>query len=284
MKTLMINAMLFFGLASQPLIAQEQKPIRIGEISLSFYAVAGGVVQEVLDKLGHKYEIVRGLHGEIYPKLAAGEVDILAASWLPNAHGGLHAAAKDKTFQIATLYGDAKLYWAVPDYVTGVTSIDDLKKPDVLAKMDKTIVGIGPDSGLMIGATKILKDYSLDGAGYKIVNDTAANWIANFRKAVDDKRWVVMPLWQPQWLNAAYKVRILDEPKGVYQTDTAYLVAANSLKNQLPAASIKALSQISLSLADVTRMDYIVNVEKKTPREAARQWVSENRQKFEAWF
>lgn len=261
------------------------KPIRIGEISLTFYAVASGLLQEVLDKLGHKYTITQGLHGEIYPRLAAGEVDILAAAWLPNAHGPLNAAAEGKTYQLAKLYDDAKLYWAVPDYVPAseVSSIEDLKKPEVAAKMDKRIVGIGPDSGVMRGAKQIHADYGLGAAGYEIVTGPAADWIANFKAAVEAKRWVVMPLWQPHWLNAAYKVRILAEPKGVYKPDTAYLVAANTLKDQLPAKSLAVLSAITLSVDDVTRVDYLVAAEKLSPRDAAKKWISENQAKFDSW-
>ena len=35
----------------------EQSVIRLGQISLSFYAVTGGVVQEVLERLGYTIEV-----------------------------------------------------------------------------------------------------------------------------------------------------------------------------------------------------------------------------------
>lgn len=258
----------------------------LGEISLSFYAVTGAVVQEVLERLGHPVEVVRGSHAEMYPKLDSGEIDLLAAAWLPNAHGPLHQPVEDKVVEVATLYPDAKLYWAVPDYVPAdlVKSIDDLKRPEVAAKMDKRIVGIGPDSGVMRGAMQIAKDYGLDTAGYVIVTGPAADWIANFRKAEQEKRWVVMPLWQPQWLNRAYALRILDEPKQIYKTDTAVLVGTKAARARLPAHSWLVLSRMQLGVDAVTEMDYLVNVEKKTPREAAKAWMEKNRQQVDAWF
>ncbi|MFZ5556142.1 MAG: glycine betaine ABC transporter substrate-binding protein [Pseudomonadota bacterium] len=270
----------------RPVTATEKPKVVLGQIGLSFYAVVGGVVQEVLGKLGHPVEIVQGSHAEIFPKLGNGEVDILAAAWLPGAHGPLHAPVADRTVEVATIYTDAKLYWAVPDYVPAnvVSAIDDLKKPDVLAKMDKRIVGIGPDSGLMRGAVKINQDYGLDALGYTIVTGPAPDWIANFRKAVDEKRWVVMPLWQPHFLNRAYRVRILAEPKGIYGTDRAVLLARKDAWEKFPANTRAVLSRISLGLDAVTEMDYAVNVDKKSPRDAAREWLQKNPQRVNAWF
>lgn len=273
-------AIVFSGTAN----AQAQKVV-LGQINLSFYAVVGGVVQEVLERLGHPVEVVQGSHAEIYPKLGSGEIDLLAAAWLPNAHGPLHRPVADKVVEVATLYTDAKLYWAVPDYVPAdrVASIDDLKKPEVLAKMDKRIVGIGADSGLMRGAAQIAKDYGLDAAGYTIVTGPAAEWIGNFRKAVEDKRWIVMPLWQPQFLNRAYQVRILGEPKEIYKTDRAVLVATKAAQARLPERTWQALSRIELGSDAVTEMDYMVNEEKVAPRDAARAWMEKNKAKVELW-
>ena len=144
-----------------PLAKAEGKTIRLGQVSLSFYAVVGGIVQEVLEQDGYQVEVTAGSHGDIFPKIGAGEVDILAAAWLPNGHAPLYAKVKDATFEIGELYDNAKLYWVVPDYVPAdlVRTIDDLKKPEVAARMDKRIRGIGASSGLMVGAGKIRETY-----------------------------------------------------------------------------------------------------------------------------
>lgn len=266
--------------------AAEPQPVKLGQIGLSFYAVVGQVVQLTLERLGHKVEVVQGEHGEMYPRLGAGEFGLLAAAWLPNAHGPLHRPVADRVVEVATLYDDARLYWAVPDYVpaSAVSSIDDLKKPGVLAQMDRRIVGIGPDSGLMRGAAQIVRDYGLEAAGYTIVTGPAADWIANFRQAVDAKRWVVMPLWQPQWLNRAYKVRILADPKGVYKTDRAILVANKAAWEKLPERTRKVLSRISLGLDAVTEMDYAMNADRLTARDAAKAWMGRNAKAIDGWF
>ena len=263
---------------SKPAIADE-RVIRLGQVGLSFYAVVGGIVQEVLEKDGYRVEVTTGSHGDIFPKLGAGEVDILAAAWLPDGHAPLYEKVKDVTFVVGELYGDARLYWAVPDYVPAdlVRSIDDLRKPDVAARMDKRIRGIGATSGLMVGANKIRDAYGLGAVGYEVLPGEAKDWIDNFKQAVDEQRWLVMPLWQPQWINAAYKVRILDEPKGIYgKGDTAVLLGHESLKGKLSPEALDRLASIKLSVDAVTEMDLWVNVDGLTPRDAAKKWLAAN--------
>lgn len=257
----------------------EDRTIRLGQVGLSFYAVVGGIVQEVLENDGYKVEVTTGSHGDIFPKLGAGELDILAAAWLPDGHAPLYAKVKDATFIVGELYGDARLYWTVPDYVPAdlVRSVDDLKKPDVAARMDKRIRGIGATSGLMVGAAKILKSYGLDSVGYEVIPGDATDWIENFKQAVGEKRWIVMPLWKPQWINAAYNVRVLDEPKGIYgKGDTAVLLGHETLKSKLSPETLSRLANIKLSVAAVTEMDRWVNVDGLTPREAAKKWLAAN--------
>lgn len=268
----------FAAALSLPARAQD-RTIRLGQVGLSFYAVVGGIVQEVLEQDGYKVEVTTGSHGDIFPKLGAGEVDILAAAWLPDGHAPLYAKVEDVTFVVGELYGDARLYWAVPNYVPSdlVRSIDDLKKPDVAARMDKTIRGIGATSGLMVGAAKIHDAYALDAAGYEVMPGEAKDWIDNFKQAVSEQRWLVMPLWQPQWINAAYKVRALDEPKGIYgKGDTAVLLGYQTLKNKLSQDTLDRLASLKLSIDAVTQMDLWVNVDGLSPRDAAKKWLAAN--------
>jgi glycine betaine/proline transport system substrate-binding protein len=159
---------------------------------------------------------------------------------------------------------------AYPHFKAPAPLIDDLKKPEVRARMDKRIRGIGATSGLMVGAAKIREAYGIDAAGYEVIPGEPKDWIANFKEAVQEERWLVMPLWQPQWINAAYKVRVLEEPKGIYgKGDTAVLLGHNDLRDKLAPATLARLARIKLSIEAVTLMDLWVNVDGLTPREAA---------------
>jgi glycine betaine/proline transport system substrate-binding protein len=265
--------------------SQDPDAIRLGQVSLSFYAVTGGIVQHVLESEGHTVEVIPGSHAEIYPKVGSGEVDILAASWLPGAHAALYAKVKDTTFELAVLYDDARLYWSVPAYIpdTAISSIDDLKKTDVLDKIDRQIISLPEATGLTTLGRRVLGAYGLDRAGYSIKAAPAKVWLGNFKAAVNAGKWIVMPLWQPQWINAAYDVRILDEPKGIYGRDSAVLLAHEGLKRKLSERALTHLGNIRLSVEAVTEMDRLVNIEGLQPLEAARRWIARHATETAAW-
>lgn len=271
--------------AAKPLDPPKQ-PITLGQVGLSFYAVTGGIVQELLERAGHAVTVVEGSHAEIFPKLGAGAVDLLAAAWLPGGHASLYEPVKSVTFRLAPLYDEARFFWVVPAYVPAseVASISDLAKPEVKAKLPARIVSLPEATGLTQGARRVMDAYGLTDAGYELVAASPAEWLGTFRDAVADKRWVVFPLWQPHWVNAAYDVRRLDEPKNAYgASDTAYLLGHERLKDKLAPETLKLLSGIRLSVEAVTEMDRLVNVDGKSPREAARIWMAAHPDAVSDW-
>ena len=265
----------------------DMNKIKFGQIRISFYAVAGAVVQEVLTKLGHEFEVVEGLHPDIFPKLGAGEVDTLVAAWLPYGHAEYWQKYGDCCVEVATLYEGAHFFWAVPDYVPSdvVASVSDLTKPEVVARMEKLIKGTGPGSGLMIQSRKMMQEYGLNAAGYTLEPSPGNEWIDRLRQAVVQRQWVVTPLWQPQYLNQAISLRKLDEPRNLLGgQNRAVLVISKQLAKQLPESTLNVLRRIHLGMDAVTQMDYNVNVDGKTPREAALDWMQRNRAVVDGWY
>lgn len=271
--------------AAAPALAQDK--VVLGRIGLSFYAVTGEVVQAVLERLGHKVEVKEGTHDVIFPLLAKGEVDLLNAAWLPNAHRVYWERHGQELAELGTLYEGAQLYWTVPAYVPqgAVRAPADLAKPEVAAKMDKTIRSIGAGAGITINSKKAVTEYGLDAAGYSVVAGTPKEWVDNFAAAHAESRWLVMPLWRPQYLNKAYALRVLDDPKGALgPADRAVLVVNRAARDRLPKRTLEVLAKIRIPVDDVTAMDYAVNVEKKSPAEAARAWMGANAATVEGWF
>src|SRR5690349_8679896 len=78
--------------------------VRLGQINLSFYAVTGGVVQEVLERLGHTVEVSGGSHAQIFPRLGSGEVDLLVAAWLPHGHAVYWTQYGEHAEKLGVLY------------------------------------------------------------------------------------------------------------------------------------------------------------------------------------
>lgn len=271
--------------------AQEHKLVNmtvvLGRVSLSFYAVTGAVVQEVLERLGHRVELIEGPHEQIFPLLGQDAIDLMAAAWLPEGHRTYWERFGPNSTEVATLYDGARFFWAVPNYVpqSDVRSIADLAKPGVARRMTKAIQGIGPGAAISRLTQQAISAYGLDASGYEFCPGTAAQWIAAHDVAVVEKRWIVFPTWAPQYLNKTGSLRPLGDPRGVLGgVNRASLVGPRARLAALPRATVRTLARIELGLDSVTQMDWFVNVDGRTPVEAARTWMRTNAVRVEAWF
>lgn len=285
MRRWLVGLLAAFSLSSPTVFAQSRF-VTLGHVDLSIYEVTANVIQGVLERLGYTVAVKKGSHAEIYPLLGKGEVDLFVAVWLPHAHASYWERYKDSSMQVTTLFEDARLFWSVPDYVPAadVSSVADLRKPEVAAKMHKEIRGTRADSGLMIGSKKIMDEYALADAGYQLMPGKPADWIASFEDNIASQRWFVMPLYQPQYLNRVARMRILDEPKQLLGgIDKAYLVAHKDFYAKVDKRTWKSLQRISLSVKAVTEMDYLVNVKKLTPQYAVRNWMAAHPDTVNYW-
>jgi glycine betaine/proline transport system substrate-binding protein len=261
-------------------------PIILGQVYLSFYAVTGGVVQEVLERLGHSVETRQGPHEAIFPLLGEASIDLMAAAWLPEGHATNWARYGGEAEEVTQLYDGARFFWAVPEYVPkgDVSSIADLAKPSVVERMNRFIQGIGPGATITALSQEALGAYKLDTAGYSFHSGTPAEWTAAYDKAVADQKWIVFPTWTPQYLNRESALRPLEDPRRILGgTNHASLVGPRRRLELFPAKTRAALSRIRVGIDGVTEMDWLVNVKKKTPREAARSWMESNESHVQEW-
>ena len=258
----------------------------LGHINESSYEATAVVIQTILERLGYNVAVKTGAHGVLYPMLAEGEIDIFVAASLPNEHAAEWEEYKDNLVLVTPLYEGATRFWAVPDYIpaTAVKSVADLAKPAVAAKMDKLIRGPDADSTLMIRSAEIVKQYDLAPAGYKLAPGNTGDWIAAFNANIESGKWFVMPLWQPHYLNKVADLRVLDEPKKVLgEADTVWLIANKATKRKMGAVGFGVLQKMELSVRAVTEIDYAVNVEGRSPRDAGRRWMGMHPYTVEYW-
>jgi len=259
--------------------------VTIGNVDLSFYEVTANVIQFLFERKGWNVAVDTGSHSAMFPKVASGQVDVFVAAWLPDAHAVYWKEYGQNLVEVSTLYEDAQLYWAVPDYVdASVRSVADLLRPAVAEKMAKTIRGTPADSGLMIGSRKVFEHYKLAGGGYELTPGPAKEWIAGIEARIAAREWFVTPLWRPQYLNRAHRFRVLSEPmKFLGGPNRAVLVVNSGFWSGLNKAQRSMLSRIELSLKAVTEMDYWVNAERMSTRDAARRWVGSNPNTVSYW-
>ena len=267
--------------------ATQSPPIVLGQVSLSFYAVVGGVIHEVLERLGHTVEVRQGPHEAMFSLLEQKAIDLMVAVWLPEGHGAYWAQYGKEAREITRLYEGARFFWAVPDYVPAreVSSIADLAKPNVAERMTKLIQGIGPGATITTVSLRAVREYGLEPLGYLLRPGTAAEWTGAYEAAIAEKKWIIFPTWTPQYLNRGGALRMLEDPRGVLGgANHGSMVASTERFALLPQTTRNVLSSITLDIDSVTEMDWMVNAKKMSPREAARAWINANTERVSSWF
>lgn len=202
-------------LLSFPGQAQEKK-INIGWTAWSDAEAVTKLAQKILqDRMGYEVELTLADIGIQYQGVASGKLDGMLMSWQPITHEAYLERVGLEIDDLGPMYTRAKLGWVVPTYVPEdeVSSIEDLKKPDVQEKLGGKIQGIDPGAGLMQASEKALEEYGLD--GYELISASDATMLAAVDRATSRDEWIVATSWSPHWMFAKWDLRYIDDPKGV---------------------------------------------------------------------
>jgi glycine betaine/proline transport system substrate-binding protein len=113
------------------------------------------------------------------------------------------------------LYDGARFSWAVPSYVPEdqVASVADVTRPEVVDRMATLVVqGTTPGAGLTMRSRQLVADYGLEKYGWRYEVGDLAAIIRTINVRIAAQEWFVTPLWEPQYLNRAHRLRPLDDP------------------------------------------------------------------------
>lgn len=251
--------------------------IKLGVTDLSFHRIAASLVRNVLNDMGFKVTREFSPHEANFKKLKTGEIDLLASAWLPSSHGGYKEDVETVIpVQELGLHYAPYALWGVPDYVPleAVASVSDLLKPDVKAKMRKHLQGINSGAGITRFSIKMMEEYGLNDAGYDFSPGSEEDCFSYFEDAVANKEWVVVPLWKPQFLHHRYKIRELDDPKGLLGiVDRAVLLMREDKSNMFTKAQINVLDNLRFSNDIIAELDYKVSRENQDIDRVTREWL-----------
>ena len=231
--------------------------LRVGHIDLSFHDASAREVERILQAHGNRIERSAAPHEEMFERMARGDIDVLVSAWLPSSHGAYLAPFEDQVRKVTILY-EPYCIWGVPDYVPqeAVSDISDLLHEPALSRMERLIQGINPGAGISRFSQAIVESYGLSRAGYHFRTGSEAECFDRYMSAADEGRWVVVPLWHPQWLHARYTIRALSEPKKLLGgKDKATLIIRKDAEERISAAAMTALSSLHLGNRCVSELD-----------------------------
>ncbi len=230
--------------------------IRVGHIDLGFHDASALEVEAVLRRHGHTIERSAAPHEEMFRRMGRAEIDVLVSAWLPASHGAYLAPFENDVRKVTVLY-EPYCIWGVPDYVPDeVASVSDLLREPALSRMGRLIQGINPGAGISRFSRTIVEHYGLADAGYHFETGTEAQCFDRFEAAVAEGRWVVLPLWHPQYLHARHRIRELAEPAGLLGgTDQATVIVRRDCEERVGAAALAELGGLTLGNQRVSELE-----------------------------
>lgn len=181
--------------------------------------------KNVLERRGYRLNLKQMDVGPVYTGLASGDLDLNFDAWLPYAQANYWDKNKDRLADLGTWYEPTSLEVAVPSYVKGVKSYEDLKgKADLF---DGRIIGIEPGTGEMnLLKKKVLPGYGLD-KEYDVVDGSTPAMLAELKRAYAKKQPVAVVLWSPHWAYSQYDLTKLKDDKKLFGEGNTIRTIAN---------------------------------------------------------
>ena len=192
------------------------------------------LLENKLEAAGYKVE-----HEELndaavlYTALANGDIDLYPSAWPEVTHAEYMKKHSADIEDLGAYYDNAKLTWAVPEYMDDINSIEDLKGQ--ADRFGGTVVGIEPGAGLTKNSETTITEYGLDADGFKLSTSSTPAMLSELKAATEAEEDIVVTLWRPFWANAAFPVKDLEDPKGsLGETEALHWLGRSGFEQDMP--------------------------------------------------
>lgn len=251
------------------------KKITIGYMAWDEAIAASHLWQHILEEKGYRVQLKNLEAGLVYGGLANGDIDLFLDGWLPQTHASYVEKYGDKLEKLGVWHDDASLSIAVPKYVQGVDSLEDLAAQ--AGTFGGQLIGIEPGAGLTKATQeKVLPGYGLDGK-LKLKTSSTPAMLAALDGAIADRKPIVVTLWHPHWAYAKYELKDLADPKGTLgQAEQINTFARKGFGKDFPevTAMLQKFKMDAQQLGSLE--DLMFNTHKGDEEKAVTEWLKAN--------
>ena len=238
--------------------------------------------QLIEDRTDYNVELQMASIGVQYQGVANGDLDGMMMAWLPKTHEDYWNRFQDQVDNLGPIYENARLGWVVPNSVPKdkLSSIEDLKDPEIRKKLDGRIQGIDPGAGLMQLSEKAVPAYGLD--DYDLVASSGAAMTAALERAENRDEWIVVTGWTPHWMFGRWDLRFLDDPKGTLGgAEHIDVVVRKGFKEDYPEVAT-FLSNYRIEVEELQTAMY--DAQDTSYEEAIQTYIDEHSDQIDGWF
>ncbi len=290
---IMITFLMCSGIFAGSALA-EQDSVKFGSVNWPGVTVKSEVAAQILEALGYEVEITQLQVPAIFKALSMGQLDAFLGTWLPTMNNYVDPyMEKESITLMATNLNETKYSNAVPRYVyeAGVTSLEDLDKPEFRDKFDLNGDGTPEVYGIEPGndGNKVIID-AIDNDTYGLgdwdmIPSSTAGMLSQVKKAAKNNDWIVFLGWEPHWMNIAWDLAYPEDPKRIWGDPDA---------SHVDTAARAGLEKDSPNLARFFKQFVIqpewqsewimgYTYEENPPEDVAHDWIAKNLDKVKPW-
>ena len=261
-----------------------------GEVNLTYVNWEEGVawthfLATILeDEMGYEVNLTAADVGPAFASTAAGDQDFFMEAWLP----GLHSTYVEGTdlVEVSQIYENGVTGLIVPTYMAedGVTSLSDLRDPEVMERLNGQITGIDAGAGMMITTREsLMPSYGLNEMGYELVPSSSPAMLAAMEAAIENEEYIVGMGWQPHSMFGRMDLTILEQDEDVvFPIDDIFIMGRPGIEEDMPEV-VECFDNVMWTNETIgPLMVYIADSNLDT-LEAAREWKNDNPDVWQDW-
>ncbi|MGP4039698.1 glycine betaine ABC transporter substrate-binding protein [Gracilibacillus sp. D59] len=252
--------------------AEEKPTITLGVTPWTSTVPPTEIAQIILEDMGYTVEQTQADAGSTYIGLSRGDIDVFMDGWFP-VHDVYIEKYGETIEETAVSYSDADSGLVVPSYMEDVNSIEDLKGME--ADFDNELYGIEEGASVTKKIDGLIETYELD---MKQVNSSEGGMIAQAMRKMESEKPVVFYGWRPHTMFNKFDIKMLEDPKGVFESATVKVITNKELQKSAPDA-YKFLSNWSIPLDEVEEMIVKIEEEEIPKEEVAQEWIDNHQDK-----
>ncbi|GAA2359254.1 hypothetical protein GCM10009854_42290 [Saccharopolyspora halophila] len=245
--------------------------IKIGYIAWDEDVAVTYLVKHLLEERGYRVDLTELKIEQVYAGLAKGNPDLFLDAWLPSTHAEYWNRYGSQLEDLGTWYEQGTLHIAVPNYLTGIDSIADLKGK--AGMFGGEITGIDEGAGLSRATEEAITAYGLRDE-YRLKNSSTTTMLAELQKATDARRPIAVTLWHPHWAYARYPIKDLRDPRGAMGgAEQLHAVGRAGFGQDHPEVA-RMLEDFQLTDRQITSLENeINNARRDREQQAAQKWA-----------
>lgn len=261
--------------------AAEPKPVRIGWVNWSDAVITVKLANIALTDHKQPVELIMADIGIQFQALANGSIDVIPMVWLPSTHSAFVDKHKDKIEDLGVMY-QGRIGMAVPTTIpeSELSSVEDLNKPEVKAKLGGKILTSEVGNGQYKLTVKAMEDYKLE--GYKLVASSETGMLNEMDRNLKRGKWSLVNAWSPHWMFSKWPLRYLQDPKGVFGgAEQIHAFGRQGFSKQYPEVA-QFFAHYTIPQADLQKM--MMQARESSADEVVAQYYAANKARFDAMF